>query len=276
MAGLSASVDLTAGEELASGLGGLLDAEVIASSCLAVSPLGLVQDRAEPLSAMSSSIPRKLIVLGDSGVYGWGDAQEGGWCERLRRHWMELPSGPVLYPLGVRGDGLERVAARLRAEVSCRGELRRQQPQGILLAVGLNDSARVGRMDGRPQLEAGGFLFGMQQLLVQARSLAPLLVLGLTPVLEERMPYAEVLWYSLDAVRRYEALLEEACLEADVAFLPLLDGLLADSAWPEWLSGDGLHLNSEGHRQVFERVRRWPALLNWAELQPLQGLTPLR
>ena len=118
---------------------------------------------------MTIAIPRKLIVLGDSGVYGWGDPDEGGWCERLRRHWMGLPSGPVLYPLGVRGDGLERVAARLEQEVHCRGELRRQLPHGILLAVGLNDSARVGRPDGRHQLDAEGFLFGLQQLLHQAR-----------------------------------------------------------------------------------------------------------
>ena len=129
---------------------------------------------------MPIAIPRKLIVLGDSGVYGWGDPDEGGWCERLRRHWMGLPGGPVLYPLGVRGDGLERVAARLEQEVQCRGELRRQLPHGILLAVGLNDSARVGRPDGRHQLDAEGFLFGLQQLLHQARRSAPVLVLGMT------------------------------------------------------------------------------------------------
>ena len=224
---------------------------------------------------MPIAIPRKLIVLGDSGVYGWGDAEEGGWCERLRRHWMGLPGGPVLYPLGVRGDGLERVAARLEREVHCRGELRRQLPHGILLAVGLNDSARVGRADGRPQLEAEGFLFGLQQLLVQARQIAPVLVLGLTPVDEAQMPYAEVLWYGLEQIRRYEGLLEEACLEADVPFLPLLDGLLADPAWPQWLCSDGLHLNGEGHRQVYERVLHWPALLEWADLQPLRVQTPL-
>jgi lysophospholipase L1-like esterase len=224
---------------------------------------------------MALTIPRKLIVVGDSGVYGWGDPEEGGWCERLRRHWMGLPDGPVLYPLGVRGDGLERVAARLTAEVSCRGDLRRQQPQGILLAVGLNDSARVGRADGRPQLDPEGFLFGLQQLLHQARAIAPVLVLGLTPVDEAVMPYAEVLWYGLEQVRRYEGLLEEACLEADVPFLPLLDALLADPAWLQWLGPDGLHLNSEGHRQVFERVRHWPALLRWADLQPLGVSTPL-
>ena len=224
---------------------------------------------------MVMAIPRKLVALGDSGVFGWGDPLEGGWCERLRRHWMELPGGPVLYNLGVRGDGLERLAARLSAEVGCRGELRRQVPQGILLGIGLNDTARVGRADGRPQLDAEGFLFGLQQLLHQARAIAPVHVIGLTPVDEEAMPYADVLWYSLADIRRYEGLLEEACLGADVPFLPLLDGLVADPACPQWLDSDGLHLNSEGHRQVYERVRRWPALLAWADLQPLHGQTPL-
>ena len=37
---------------------------------------------------MVMAIPRKLVALGDSGVFGWGDPLEGGWCERLRRHWM--------------------------------------------------------------------------------------------------------------------------------------------------------------------------------------------
>jgi lysophospholipase L1-like esterase len=135
--------------------------------------------------------------------------------------------------------------------------------------MGLNDCARIGRADGRPQLDADGFLFGLQQLLAQAITLAPVLVLGLTPVDEAMMPYADVLWYQLEQVRRYEALLEEACLEANVPFLPLLEPLLADPAWLQWLCSDGIHLNSEGHRQVYERVRHWPALLRWADLQPL-------
>ena len=227
-----------------------------------------------PFPPEAPAIPRKLVALGDSGVYGWGDPQEGGWCERLRRHWMELPAGPVLYNLGVRGDGLERLAARLRSEVLCRGELRRQTPHGILIGIGLNDLARVGRRDGRHQLAPDAFLFGLQQLLQQARSIAPVHVIGLTPVVEEAMPYAEVLWYGLDEVRRYEALLEEACLEADVPFLPLLESLLAESHWPELLCSDGLHLNHAGHRQVYELVRRWPALLHWAGLAPMLVATP--
>jgi len=223
---------------------------------------------------MALTIPKKMIALGDSGVFGWGDPLEGGWCERLRRHWMELPGGPVLYNLGVRGDGLERVGARLHGEVACRGELRRQQPQGILLGIGLNDTARVGRPDGRQQLDPDGFLFGLEQLLPLACQIAPVFVIGLSPVSEEAMPYAEVLWYRLDDIRRYERLLEEACLEANVPFLPLLEPLLADPSWPTWLSADGLHLNSDGHRQIYERLRAWPALLQWAGLEQLGHATP--
>lgn len=227
-----------------------------------------------PVPPDDPAIPRKLVALGDSGVYGWGDPGEGGWCERLRRHWMELPGGPVLYNLGVRGDGLERLAARLRAEVLCRGELRRQRPQGILIGIGHNDLARVGRRDGRHQLGPDAFLFGLQQLLVEARAMAPVYVIGLTPVIEERMPYAEVLWFGLAEVRRYEALLEEGCLDADVPFLPLLEGLLADPHWPALLCADGLHLNGDGHRRVYEQVRRWPALLQWAGLFQAVAVTP--
>ncbi|MFM7268069.1 MAG: GDSL-type esterase/lipase family protein [Cyanobium sp.] len=222
---------------------------------------------------MASATVRKLVVLGDSGVYGWGDAEQGGWCERLRRHWMATPSGPVVYNLGIRGDGLERLAARLPAEVGCRGELRRQRPQGILLGIGLNDCARIGRPDGRHQLDPQGFLFGLQQLLPLARTLAPTFVLGLTPVDDEVMPFAEVLWYDLASVRRYEALLEEACLEADVPFLPLLDAFLREPHWLRMLSSDGLHLNEEGHGLVYQRLRRWPALLRWAGLEEVRLAT---
>jgi lysophospholipase L1-like esterase len=224
---------------------------------------------------MPQAVPRKLAVVGDSGVFGWGDAEEGGWCERLRRHWMGLPQGPVLYNLGVRGDGLERVAARLHGEVVARGELRRQIPQGILLAVGLNDTARVGRPDGRPQLAPEAFLFGLQQLLRETRALAPLFVIGLTPVLEEAMPFADVLWYSLADVRVYEGLLEQACMEADVPFLPVLEAFLEQPRWPQWLTADGLHGNNAGHRFLFERVRRWRALNDWAGLRPLEVPTPV-
>ncbi|MFM1798754.1 MAG: hypothetical protein RLZZ117_1032, partial [Cyanobacteriota bacterium] len=82
--------------------------------------------------------------------------------------------------------------------------------------------------------------------------------------------------YSLPDVRVYEGLLEEACLEAGVPFLPVLEAFLEQPRWAEWLTADGLHGNSEGHGFLFERVRRWPALNAWAGLHPLDLPTPAR
>ena len=167
------------------------------------------------------SAPRQLTVIGDSGVYGWGDRDGGGWCERLRRSWMQTPDAPVVYPLGVRGDGLENVAQRWEQEWKVRGELRRQTPGGLLLAVGLNDSAKVGRRDGRPLLSVEAYRFGVEQLIRAMRPHTQVMVLGLTPVDEQPMPFADCLWYDNAAITVYESQLEEACLEADVPFLPL-------------------------------------------------------
>jgi lysophospholipase L1-like esterase len=54
----------------------------------------------------------------------------------------------------------------------------------------------------------------------------------------------------------------------------MLEPLLADSRWLRWLAADGLHLNSEGHAAVYERVRSWPALLQWAGLELRRQPTP--
>ena len=219
--------------------------------------------------------PKQLVVLGDSGVYGWGDRDGGGWCERLRRDWMQWPAGPVIYPLGIRGDGLERVAARWHGEWHCRGELRRQTPDGILLAVGLNDSARVGRADGRQQLSQDALSFGMGQLLMQMGQHTQVLVLGLTPVDEHVMPFADCLWYSNQDMERHESVLAETCRDADIPFLPLHQSMLEEPDWLSWMEPDGLHLNGGGHHYIHQRLRNWTPLQTWAELFPRTTTTPV-
>jgi len=74
------------------------------------------------------SLPKQLVVIGDSSVYGWGDNEGGGWCERLRKDWCNNQNGPVIYQLGVRGDGIEKVSSRWEKEWLSRGETRRNKP----------------------------------------------------------------------------------------------------------------------------------------------------
>ena len=188
---------------------------------------------------------------------------------------MQLPTAPVIYPLGIRGDGLERVAARWRGEWTCRGELRRQTPDGVLLAVGLNDTARVGRPDGRQQLSSEAYGFGMGQLLSEMKRLTQVLVIGLTPVDEHVMPFADCLWYSNQDVERHESVLAETCRDADIPFLSLHQFMLEEPDWLSWMEPDGLHLTGGGHHYIHQRLRNWTTLQTWTELFPLTTTTPV-
>ena len=214
-----------------------------------------------------TTTPRQLIIIGDSCVYGWGDLDGGGWCERLRKNWMAIPSAPVIYPMGIRGDGLEKVAKRWKQEWENRGELRRKVPDGILLTIGLNDTARIGREDGRPQLSVEAFKYGFERLLTDMKKQTTVMVLGLTPVNEEKMPFADCLWYSNIACANYENQIEETCIDLDIPFLPTHRAMTKEQGWSKWIEPDGIHLNSHGHQWVYTQVVNWKSFINWADMK---------
>ncbi len=200
-------------------------------------------------------------------MYGWGDLDGGGWCERLRQHWMKEPSAPIIYPLGIRGDGLERVAKRWRLEWECRGELRRHVPETLILNIGLNDTARIGRVDGRPQLSTEAFKFGLERLLSEMKEKTNVMVMGLTPVVEKYMPFADCLWYSNEDSLVYERQIEEACIGLDIPFLATHKQMTSNPDWANWITPDGIHLNSKGHKWILNRVITWPSLIKWANIR---------
>ena len=210
--------------------------------------------------------PKQLLIIGDSGVYGWGDIEGGGWTERLRKHWMQIPEAPIIYSLGIRGDGLERVAKRWRQEWACRGEIRRKTPDALLLSIGLNDTARIGRKDGRPQLSAEAFKFGLGRLLKEIKDKTTVMVIGLTPVNENVMPFADCLWYSNKDCYIYERQIEETCLNLDIPFLPILKEMMNEEYWLKCLEPDGIHLNTKGHKWIFNKTIRWNSLIRFQNM----------
>lgn len=209
--------------------------------------------------------PKQLIVIGDSSVYGWGDNEGGGWCERLRKKWLNIYGAPIIYPLGVRGDGLEKVSKRCKKEWQCRGELRRKVPNALLLAIGLNDTARIGSPDGRPQLSLEAFELGLKSLLVEMKEETNILMIGITAVNEFKMPFAQCLWYTNESCSKYEEKIKESCEELHIPFLPIHKELISSPNYHELISDDGIHLNTKGHCWIYNKLDSWPALLKWAE-----------
>lgn len=215
------------------------------------------------------TVPPKVIALGDSTVYGYGDPERGGWVEGLRRRWMGLgQQGPVLYNLGVRGDGVKQVTQRLEAEFSRRGELRNQLPEAIILSVGTNDSARLGHGGGRNYTEFGQFEAAIAHLIEQAQRLATqVYFVGMPPVDEAKMPFMDCLYYSHEDQRRYKAVTRQACEQRQVPYLDIFELWMAqEEAWRgDRLCSDGLHPNSQGYAAILDAALTW---------EPLQALVP--
>ncbi len=219
---------------------------------------------------LQRATPLRLVALGDSLIYGYGDPDGGGWVERLRRQWMRPDSaGHVLYNLGVRGDGVEQVAQRLEGEYRCRGELRHRLPDYIILSVGVNNSCRVGRSQGRHFTPLDRFQQDVSTLLAEAQQLCPVLFVGMTPVDEAAMPFADCLYYAHADQSIYNEAVRQACADYGIPHLNLFDLWLSrgDFWWRSRLSEDGLHPNAPGYDGLLQDVLAWDRFA--ALLQPL-------
>ena len=205
----------------------------------------------------------RIIALGDSLVYGFGDPETGGWVEQLRRWWM-LPDscGHVLYNLGVRGDRTQQVAQRLEVEFRHRGELRNRLPDLMILSVGVNDSARLKSTQGRNYTDFAVFKTEIAALLAQAQKLCPVLFVGMVPVDESKMPFLDCFYYNHIDQYRYKEVTKLACQQRQIPYLDIFDQWMArDESWRlQRLSVDGLHPNTLGYQTLLADVMNWEAL----------------
>lgn len=207
--------------------------------------------------------PLKLVVLGDSLIYGFGDPEGGGWVERLRRQWMHPDSpGHVLYNLGVRGDGVKQVQGRVEQEFRHRGELKNRVPDAIIFSVGVNDSARLGRPDGKNYTDFETFSPELANLLDQAQRLCPVFFVGMVPVNEASMPFLDCFYYNHADQYRYKEATRLACQKRQIPYLDIFDSWI--SRGNDWcnqhLCQDGLHPNVAGYQALLQDVLNWEAL----------------
>jgi lysophospholipase L1-like esterase len=214
-------------------------------------------------SSQLKTASSRWVVMGDSLVYGFGDPIGGGWVERLRRQWLTPGQDHfVLYNLGVRGDGVRQVELRLEDEFRTRGEVRNRVPDLLLLSVGVNDSPRLGRADGRNFLAIDAFKIELEQLLDQATRLCPVLFIGTIPVDEAQMPFLNCLYYNHTDQYRYKEVTRLACAVRGIPYLDLFDRWVERGAdwWQSRLSEDGLHPNSAGYEAILQDVLEWPEI----------------
>ena len=210
----------------------------------------------------SSSSPLKIIAIGDSLIYGYGDKEAGGWVERLRLHFMNSESGHVLYNLGIRGDRTEQVKKRLNSEFNQRGEIRNKYPDLIILSIGINDTPRLGHPQGRNLTNYEHYTEHIHDLLNQAQQLAPVFFIGMVPVDESKMPFLDCLYFNLRDQYHYKEIAKQACQEKNTPYLDIFDLWMSrgDNWRKSQMSEDGLHPNSKGYATLYHEITNWQLL----------------
>jgi lysophospholipase L1-like esterase len=167
--------------------------------------------------------------------------------------------GHILYNLGIRGDRVFQVSERLEHEFRNRGELRNQVPDLIILSVGVNDSARLGRPNGRLFTEFETFQEQVTNLLERSRQLCPVLFVGMVPVDETKMPFLDCLYFNHQDQYRYKEFTKQACQARQIPYLDIFDlWMKRGDAWVRSrLNPDGLHPNTQGYEALLKDVLNW-------------------
>jgi lysophospholipase L1-like esterase len=176
---------------------------------------------------------------------------------------MDGASGHVLYNLGVRGDTTAHVNQRLEREFLLRGELRNKIPDLMILSVGVNDSARVAKREGRSITSYDRFTLEMVDLLDKAQALCPVFFVGMVPVDESKMPFLDCLHFNHEDQFRYKEFTKSACQIRDIPYLDIFE--LWQERGQTWIGDricqDGLHPNTDGYLALLEDIRNWQSFM---------------
>lgn len=199
----------------------------------------------------------RLCVFGDSFAAGVGDESGLGWVGRISSAIHATGRVPTVYPLGIRRDTSADIRARWRPEADRR--LVAGEPARLIFAFGTNDCARGG--DGDPRLSPEATLANVETILREAAALAPTLMLGPLPVLDDE---------TIDArVARLEPEIAGVAARLDLPFVPLFAFARDCPAWRRGAAArDGTHPDAAGYAALAAHLLETKVLRDFLDLDP--------
>ena len=198
----------------------------------------------------------RICLVGDSFVQGTGDDRALGWPGRLVASLREKGRDVTGYNLGIRRESSADIALRWRAEVERR--FRTDEPKRLAFSFGANDCASD--ENGEPRAPARACLAQAHQILIEAAGVAPTIMLGPAPILEDERADARVAALSRE--------LGELCASLGAPYLEIFPFLIGCEAWRrDAAAGDGVHPHHAGYSALARFVEEWPALAGWLDGQ---------
>lgn len=190
----------------------------------------------------------RICIFGDSIACGHNDYSKGGWAELLRIYFPNNYDDVSVYNCSISGDTTNEIVSRFDVEYKSRN------PEVILFAIGINDSAFLNKKKSKNMVNAAVFQKNLNLLFSKARKKSKALFIGLTGVDESKtMPisWRRGIYYSNDVIEKYNTIIQKFCREKSIPFLELKDILGIKDL------DDGLHPNSQGHAKIFRKVKQF-------------------
>lgn len=199
-----------------------------------------------------------ILVFGASTTYGAWDL-EGGWVARLRKLLDEkvIKSNykihHLIYNLGVSGDKTEDVSRRFDSETQVRSSDKRETI--ILFHVGINDTIFNEKL-GTTEVSPEQFQKNFKLLINKAKKYSDTVIMvGYMPV-DERvnpMPWAPGRSYRNNFVEKFNKIMASVSENEKIPFIDVFSKFINTDY--SSLLADGVHMNNEGHKKLYELVR---------------------
>ncbi len=200
----------------------------------------------------------RILFFGDSITQGFWDS-EGGWVERIRKHYDSLAladlknnNQPEIFNLGVSGDTTRNLLARIEAETKIRKW--KDDPVIAVVAIGTNDDVFESDKQWVPPEEFKNNLKQIVKILTPITQ--GILLVGNTACDESKT--TPVFWgdfsYTNIELQRSEKAIEEIASQNGLPHVPIFDAFKAKLDEGADLLADGLHPNDAGHDFIQARV----------------------
>lgn len=191
---------------------------------------------------------KKIGVIGDSIAHGYYDEEDLGWFSRLGKMILKEYAGEYVFNnMSQSGDNVADAYSRALFEVNSR------EFELILVNIGINDLRRRKNSDLQLDFSEGARIMYWNRLLdVLQKSGAKVVVMDLTPVVEDKYTEdASLIRYNKDVIR-YNEIIKEICKERRISLFERFD------RWAKrdlnTLYKDATHPNATGHQIMAEEI----------------------
>ena len=197
-------------------------------------------------------LPKRIVAIGTSSLFGRVDPQGGGYIGRLKSWHEQQAAHNAVFNLGISGETTTQMLARFEQELTPR------KPDLILVNTGSNDTRHRGTIAAPRDIPLITSLENLQSMIVIGRKLAPIVFISIYPILDaETQPLMDTDYFYLQKdIAELAQATKRVCNENHLPYLNIFDEW-NEREYPPYIHADGLHANEVGHQKIFEMLKEF-------------------